>query len=93
MGRPGLRVWGLGNGLKTSPRKVTCFEIEEKPLIWKSKCNYRTGIRTTSYNGCKSWTVHGKSEMVIDSFERKILRRMWGPVKKNDRWRLSYNNE
>jgi len=31
--------------------------------------------------------------MAIDSFERKILRRMWGPVKENDRWRISYNNE
>ena len=26
-------------------------------------------------------------------FERKILRRIWGPVKENDKWRISYNNE
>jgi hypothetical protein len=35
---------------------------------------------------CKSWTVHGKSEMAIDSFERK-------KVKENDKWRIIYNNE
>jgi hypothetical protein len=48
---------------------------------------YKTRIRTTLYCGCETWTVNRKSEMAIDSFERNLLRRIWGPVKDNDRWR------
>jgi hypothetical protein len=31
--------------------------------------------------------------MPIDLFERKILRRIWEPVKENDGWKIIYNNE
>jgi hypothetical protein len=34
-----------------------------------------------------------KSELALDAFERKVLRRMLGPMKENNTWRIRYNNE
>jgi hypothetical protein len=34
-----------------------------------------------------------KSELALDAFERKVLRRMLGPMKENNIWRIRYNNE
>lgn len=31
--------------------------------------------------------------MATDSFERKVLGRVWEPVKDNERWRIRYNVE
>jgi hypothetical protein len=40
-----------------------------------------------------SWTLAKKSELTLDAFERKVLRRIFGPMKENDAGRLIYNNE
>jgi hypothetical protein len=34
-----------------------------------------------------------KEESAINSFERKILRRIYGPTKENGIWRKIYNRE
>jgi hypothetical protein len=33
------------------------------------------------------------NERTVDVFERKTLRRIYGPVKDRDQWRCTYNNE
>jgi hypothetical protein len=33
------------------------------------------------------------SELALDAFERKVLRRILGPMKENDAWGMRYNNE
>jgi hypothetical protein len=38
----------------------------------------------------KTWTLSKRSE---NAFERKILRRIYGPVQDNVQWRLRYNKE
>jgi hypothetical protein len=44
------------------------------------------------YYGCEGWTLN-KKELAINSFERKILRQTYGPIKENEIWRISYNKE
>jgi hypothetical protein len=41
----------------------------------------------------ESWALAKKSESALDAFERKILRRIPGPMKENSTWRVRYNNE
>ena len=37
--------------------------------------------------------MYKRYNIAINSFERKILRHILGPVKENDVWRVRYNNE
>jgi hypothetical protein len=39
----------------------------------------------------ESWTLAKKSELALDAFERKVLRRIIGPMKENKAWRIRYN--
>jgi hypothetical protein len=54
---------------------------------------YRTVIRPVLWYASESWTLTKKSELALDAFERKVLRRILGPMKENDAWRIRYNNE
>jgi hypothetical protein len=38
-------------------------------------------------------TLSGTKERVLDVFERKILRRIYGPVQDKGQWRSRYNKE
>jgi hypothetical protein len=38
----------------------------------------------------ESWTFTKKSESAMDAFERKVLRRILGPTKENNTWRIMY---
>jgi hypothetical protein len=33
------------------------------------------------------------SESALDAFGKKVLRRIFGPMKGNNSWRIRYNNE
>ncbi|PNF34250.1 hypothetical protein B7P43_G17276 [Cryptotermes secundus] len=54
---------------------------------------YKTMIRLVLYYGCEGLTLNKKEESVINSFKRKILRRIYGPIKENGIWRIRYNKE
>jgi hypothetical protein len=54
---------------------------------------YKTLIRTVLTRGYESWKLTKKSEDDINSFERKILRRIFWPVNENGQWRNRYNKE
>lgn len=43
--------------------------------------------------GCESWTLVKKEEQRLRVFERKVLRRIFGPVKEGGEWRRRYNEE
>ena len=43
--------------------------------------------------GCEVLTMPKKSEKLIDTFERKILRRIYGPINENGMWKMRSNKE
>jgi hypothetical protein len=48
---------------------------------------YRTIVRS------ETWTLPTAEENALRIFERKILRKIYGPVMENDIWRHRYNDE
>ena len=54
---------------------------------------YKTTIRPVLCFGCETWTLTKKLEETIDIFERKILRRIYGPTQDANGWRIRYNHE
>jgi asparagine synthetase A len=49
-------------------------------------------IHVVTY-GSESWTLTMEEERVLAVFERKILRKIYGPVKENELWRIQRNYE
>jgi hypothetical protein len=43
--------------------------------------------------GSESWTFTVEEERTLAIFERKILRKIYGPVKENELWRVRRNDE
>jgi hypothetical protein len=43
--------------------------------------------------GSESWPVSKKEENILQIFERRILRRIDGPINEFGMWRIRYNNE
>jgi hypothetical protein len=54
---------------------------------------YKTVIRPVLMYGSETWVVTNKIENVIYSYERKILRRILGPINDNGTWRIRYSKE
>jgi hypothetical protein len=43
--------------------------------------------------GVECWTLSRTNEKIVDVFERKILQRIYDPIKVRDQWRCRYNKE
>ena len=43
--------------------------------------------------GSESWTLRAKDEQLLNVFERKVLRLIYGPVCREGEWRSRYNHE
>ena len=54
---------------------------------------YRTSVRPVVTYGSESWTLTMEEERALAVFERKILRKIYGPVKENELWRIRRNDE
>lgn len=54
---------------------------------------YKTLIRPVLTYASQTWTISRSNENDLLTFERKILRRIIGPVKDGDRWRIRKNRE
>ena len=50
-------------------------------------------VRPVVTYGSESWTLTMEEERALGVFERKILRKIYGPVKKNELWRIRRNDE
>ena len=54
---------------------------------------YRTLIRSIATYGSKTWTLTKSDENSLRIFERKIMRKICGPIQEGDIWRIRYNEE
>ena len=54
---------------------------------------YRTLVCPVVSYGSESWTLTMEEERTLAVFERKILRKIYGPVNENELWRIRQNNE
>jgi len=69
-------------------------QLRSKLLSKKTKCQiYKTLIRPVLLYGCESWTVKRSDELMLLTFERKVLRTIFGAVREGERWRIRYNFE
>jgi hypothetical protein len=50
-------------------------------------------IRPVATYGSETWTLTKSDENLLRIFERKILRKIYGPVQEGDIWRIRYNEE
>lgn len=54
---------------------------------------YKTLILPILMYGSESWAMDSSEEAILGSFERKILRKIFGPVCLGGEWRIRYNHE
>jgi len=54
---------------------------------------YKTLIKPVLVYGAETWVVRRADELRLGVFERKILRRIYGPICEEDTWRSRYNDE
>jgi len=54
---------------------------------------YKTLIRPAVTHGSETWTVAKSEENLLRIFERKILRKVYGPIQEGDICRIRNNEE
>jgi hypothetical protein len=82
----------LGNRSYYSLLKV----LKSKSVSRNSKCTlYKSVIRPIVTYGSESWCMTQKDEQSLLTFERKVLRTIFGPVfdQTQNRWRRRFNHE
>ena len=69
------------------------IKLSLKAVSRKSKLKlYWTVIRPAVVYGCETWVLKENITQKVSVFERKILRKIFGPTKK-ERWELENQNE
>ena len=69
-------------------------QLKSHLLSTKTKIKlYRTLIRPILIYGSECWSLTKKEEEDLRVFERKVLRRIYGPTYDKGAWRVKYNNE
>ena len=91
----GVEVWR-----KSSASEVKCSDVR-----WNGEVGnlngvsisqlslYKTVIRPVVTYGAETWTLTSKMEKMLMTWERKILRKIYGPTKENGQWRIKMNEE
>ena len=54
---------------------------------------HKTLIKPVLMSGPETWVLSKADELCLRVFERKILRRIYGPICEGATWRLRYNEE
>ena len=54
---------------------------------------YKTLIILILTNGSECWSLSKKAGNMLQVFERRILRMIYGPINNNGIWRTRYNKE
>ena len=50
-------------------------------------------IRPVITYGSETWTLNKQAANIVNTFERRILRRIYGPIQVNGIWRMRHNEE
>jgi hypothetical protein len=50
-------------------------------------------VRPVSTNGCEAWALIKTDKASMSTFERKILRKIYGPIQEREKCRIRYNHE
>ena len=77
-------LYGLYNVFKSK-----WITVNTKKII------YKTVTRPAVMYGSETWTLTTKNQLALETLERKILRKIYGPLrdKKTGEWRARYNQE
>jgi hypothetical protein len=69
--------------------------FKSKLLSRKSKLRmYQTLVRPVVTYACETWVIKENIKSKLRVFERKVLRRIYGPTKESDgTWRIKSNDE
>jgi len=70
----------------------SCIQINQ-PTSCISLQIYRTLVRPVVTYGSESWTLTMEEERALAVFERKFLRKIYGPVRESELWRIRRNDE
>lgn len=54
---------------------------------------YNTIIKPVVMYGCEAWVMTEKTKQQLERWERKILRKIYGPIKDKNGWRIRTNSE
>jgi len=57
------------------------------------KHKYKTLIKPVLMYGAQTWVLSKADELCLGVFDRKILRRFYGPICEEVTWRSRYNEE
>jgi hypothetical protein len=80
---------GLGNKCSYGLRK----HLGSRNISAGTKCLiYKTLIKPIVMYGTECWVLTTKNELQLAVFERKVLRKIFGPIQDTDQWRR-YNEE
>jgi hypothetical protein len=72
--------------------KIFCLPVSYKKNL-KNKI-YQTVILTVVLYGCETWSLTLREEQRLRVFENRVLRRIFGPEREEDRsWRKLHNDE
>jgi hypothetical protein len=68
--------------------------MESKYILKHTKPKiYTTMIKLTVLYGCEMWARTEQMKSSLKTWERKILRKIYGPVKDQNGWRIQTNDE
>jgi hypothetical protein len=68
--------------------------LKSKRISRRSKLQIcKTLIRPIVTYGAETWTLTVTDENALRRFERKVLRKIYGPVIDNGVWQIRYNSE
>jgi hypothetical protein len=69
-------------------------QLSSRYLGRQTKCTlYKTLVRPILTYGSERWPLTRKDVSTLQIFERRIFRRIYGPIRENGIWRLRYNHE
>jgi hypothetical protein len=54
---------------------------------------YKVLVRPVLFDASENWPLSRLDERLLNIFERRILRYIFGPVEENGTWRRRYNHE